>query len=89
MDAFLSFILLLLLSNDLFAWVQDEKDRRIRELTVELYNERQRCKRQCAAYQEQLNMLLKYVEEHTEHMSRSVENIVQRVRELENENDSD
>ncbi|XP_009620541.1 protein FAR1-RELATED SEQUENCE 2-like [Nicotiana tomentosiformis] len=64
---------------------QDEKDQRIRELTLELYNERQRCKRRCAAYQEQLQTLLKFIEDHTDHLSRSVEEAVQRVKELENE----
>uniref|UniRef100_A0A5B7CAL7 FAR1 domain-containing protein n=1 Tax=Davidia involucrata TaxID=16924 RepID=A0A5B7CAL7_DAVIN len=64
---------------------EDEKDQRIRELTLELYNERQRCKRRCTAYQEQLCMVLKYVEEHNDHLSKSVQDIVQRVRELENE----
>lgn len=64
---------------------QDEKDQKIRELTLELYNQRQRCKRQCAAYQEQIQTLLKHIEEHTDHLSRSVQDIVQRVKELENE----
>ncbi|KAL4596966.1 protein FAR1-RELATED SEQUENCE 8-like [Castanea sativa] len=69
---------------------EDEKDQRIRELTLELSNERQRCKRRCAAYQEQLHMVLKYIEEHTDHMSRRVQDIVQNVRELEEEQqDSD
>ncbi|KAG2672726.1 hypothetical protein I3843_13G049000 [Carya illinoinensis] len=64
---------------------EDEKDQRIRELTLELSNERQRCKRLCAAYQEQLHMVLKYIEEHTDHMERRVQDIVQNVREIENE----
>ena len=51
---------------------QDEKDRRIRELTIELNNEKQRCKRRCAAYQEQLRKVLSYVEEHTIHLSNKV-----------------
>ncbi|THG12433.1 hypothetical protein TEA_002434 [Camellia sinensis var. sinensis] len=63
----------------------DEKDQRIRELKLELYNEKQRCKRRCAGYQEQLHMVLKYVEEHAEHLSRSVQDMVQRIKELENE----
>lgn len=64
---------------------EDEKDQRIRELTLELYNERQRCKRRCAAYQEQLQMVLKFVDEHSDHLSRSVQDMVQRIRELEDE----
>lgn len=69
--------------------MQDEKDQRIRELTLELSNERQRCKRLCAAYQEQLHMVLKYIEEHTDHMERKVQDIVQNVREIENEQQGD
>lgn len=68
---------------------EDEKDRRIRELTLELYNERQRCKRQCAAYQEQLQMVLKEVEQYTGYLSKRVEEIVQNVRKLENEQTGD
>ncbi|KAK4375001.1 hypothetical protein RND71_005678 [Anisodus tanguticus] len=64
---------------------EDEKDQRIRELTIELYNERQRYKRRCAAYQEQLQTLLKIIEDHTDHLSRSVEEAVQRVKELDYE----
>ncbi|KAA8531403.1 hypothetical protein F0562_006101 [Nyssa sinensis] len=48
---------------------EDEKDKRIRELSLELYNERQKCKRRCTAYEEQLNMILKDLEKHTEHIS--------------------
>ncbi|XP_040992356.1 protein FAR1-RELATED SEQUENCE 5-like [Juglans microcarpa x Juglans regia] len=68
---------------------EDEKDQRIRELTLELSNERQRCKRLCVAYQEQLHMVLKYIEEHTDHMERRVQDIVQNVREIENEQQGD
>ncbi|KAE9463681.1 hypothetical protein C3L33_04398, partial [Rhododendron williamsianum] len=78
--------------RDSSKWVvtkYDEKDQRIRELTLELYNERQRCKRRCAAYQEQLQMVLKFVDEHSDHLSRSVQDMVQRVRELEDEDVSD
>lgn len=64
---------------------EDEKDRRIRELTIELNNEKQRCKRRCAAYQEQLRMVLSYVEEHTIHLSNKVQHIVNNVKELEND----
>ncbi|KAK0590869.1 hypothetical protein LWI29_032606 [Acer saccharum] len=64
---------------------EDEKDQRIRELTIELNNERQRSKRQCAAYQEQLRMVLNFVEEHTDHLSDRVQDIVKNIRELEDE----
>ncbi|XP_043805687.1 uncharacterized protein LOC110629521 isoform X1 [Manihot esculenta] len=69
----------------LAARLRDEKDRRIRELTIELNNEKQRCKRQCAAYQEQLRMVLAYIEEHTNHLSTKVQDIVNNVKKLENE----
>ncbi|KAF8388586.1 hypothetical protein HHK36_027263 [Tetracentron sinense] len=64
---------------------EDEKDKRIRELSLELYNERRRCERRCAAYQEQLDMVLKDVEVHTEHLSRTVQDIVQSIKEIEDE----
>lgn len=54
-------------------------------MTLELSNERQRCRRRCAAYQEQLRMVLKDIEQHTDHLSRRVEDIVQNIKELENE----
>ncbi|KAK8588485.1 hypothetical protein V6N13_087406 [Hibiscus sabdariffa] len=62
---------------------EDEKDRRIQELTQELNNEKQKCKRRCAAYQEQLHTLLKFVEEHTDQLSRRVQDIVNNIKELE------
>jgi hypothetical protein len=70
---------------------QDEKDQRIRELTLELHNEKQRCKRRCTVYKEQICSLLKYVEEHTDGLSRSVQDIVKNVKEFENKlvDDSD
>ncbi|XP_059430657.1 protein FAR1-RELATED SEQUENCE 2-like [Corylus avellana] len=68
---------------------EDEKDQRIRELTLELNNERQRCKRRCAAYEEQLRLVLKYIEEHTGQMARTVEDIVHNISELENEQQED
>lgn len=64
---------------------QDEKDRRIRELTLELSNERQKCRRQCAAYQERLHAVLKDIEQHTDHLSRRVQDIVQHIKEIEND----
>uniref|UniRef100_A0A5B6Z365 FAR1 domain-containing protein n=2 Tax=Davidia involucrata TaxID=16924 RepID=A0A5B6Z365_DAVIN len=68
---------------------EDEKDKRIRELSLELYNEKQKCKRRCAAYEEQLNMILKDLEKHTEHISRKVADIVQSIREIEEEHSED
>ncbi|KAL5562226.1 hypothetical protein UlMin_031973 [Ulmus minor] len=67
---------------------EDDKDRRIRELTLELNSERQRCKRRCAVYKEKLRLVLKDIEQHTDHLSKTVQDIVQNIKELENE-DSD
>ncbi|KAJ7980694.1 Protein FAR1-RELATED SEQUENCE like [Quillaja saponaria] len=64
---------------------EDEKDKRIRELSLELYNERQKCKRRCAAYEEQLYMILNDLEKHTEHISKKVSDIVENIREIEEE----
>ncbi|KAM5562915.1 protein FAR1-RELATED SEQUENCE 5-like [Rosa sericea] len=68
---------------------EDEKDRKIRELTIELSNERQRCKRKCAAYQDQLNRLLKDIQDHSDHLSERVQDIVKNIRELESEQSED
>ncbi|XP_019448280.1 PREDICTED: protein FAR1-RELATED SEQUENCE 5-like isoform X2 [Lupinus angustifolius] len=69
---------------------EDEKDRRIRELSLELYNERQKYKRRCAAYEEQLNMILNELEKYTEHISEKIADVVRSIREIEEEkSDSD
>ncbi|KAI3986279.1 hypothetical protein MKX01_028560 [Papaver californicum] len=64
------------------ASTEDEKDKRIRELTLELYNERQRFQRRCSAYEERcaaykvnLGKILKDIELHSEHLSVSTMNI--------------
>ncbi|KAI3461795.1 hypothetical protein Pfo_018458 [Paulownia fortunei] len=57
----------------------DEKDVKIRELTAELQRERRRS----AALQEQLNSILKDMEEHSKHLSRNITNIVESVNEIE------
>lgn len=59
--------------------MQDEKDIKIRELTAELQRERKRS----AAYQEQLDMVLREMEEHSNHLSRNIDDIVQSVKEIE------
>lgn len=64
---------------------EDEKDRRIRELSLELHNERQKYKRRCAAYEEQLNTILNDLEKHTEHISKKVADVVRNIREIEEE----
>lgn len=58
---------------------QDEKDIKIRELTAELQRERKRS----AAYQEQLEMVLRDMEDHSHHLSRNIDDIVQSVKEIE------
>ncbi|KAF8402298.1 hypothetical protein HHK36_013250 [Tetracentron sinense] len=63
----------------LLSQTPDEKDRKIRELSTELHRERKRS----AAYQEQLDMVLKDIEEHTQHLSRNIEDIVQNVKDIE------
>ncbi|KAK0589471.1 hypothetical protein LWI29_014768 [Acer saccharum] len=57
----------------------DEKDVKIRELTAELQRERKRS----AAYQDQLEMVLKDMEDHSHHLSRNIEDIVQSVKDIE------
>ncbi|KAL5073586.1 hypothetical protein RYX36_012570 [Vicia faba] len=64
---------------------EDEKDKRIRELSLQLYNERQKYKRRRAAYEEQLNMILNDLEKHTEHISKKVADVVRNIREIEEE----
>ena len=60
---------------------QDEKDRRIRELSSELH----RANQHLASCREQLRTFMTYVEEHTECLSRTVEDVVHKIREVESE----
>ncbi|KAL5562229.1 hypothetical protein UlMin_031976 [Ulmus minor] len=62
----------------------DEKDVKIRELTAELQRERKRS----AAYEEQLEMVLREMEEHSKHLSRNIDDIVQSVKEIESKGGS-
>ncbi|GMH02432.1 hypothetical protein Nepgr_004271 [Nepenthes gracilis] len=62
--------------NVLLSQTPDEKDVKIRELTAKLQRERKRC----AALQEQLNMVLKDIDEHSSSLSRNIENIIEQVR---------
>lgn len=75
--------------TSLYLVLKDEKDKRIRELSLELYNERQKCKRRCAAYEEQLNMILNELEKHTEHMSKKVADVIQNIKQIEEERSED
>lgn len=59
--------------------MQEEKDKKIQDL----YNELRREREQSAAIQQQLLMVLKDLEEHAEFMSIRVEDIVNRLKEIE------
>ncbi|EEF29021.1 protein FAR1-RELATED SEQUENCE 5 [Ricinus communis] len=61
------------------AFNEDEKDLKIRELSTELHRE----KKKSAAYQEQLQRVLKYIEEHTQRLSLQIDTVANKVRELE------
>ncbi|XWS35281.1 hypothetical protein CRYUN_Cryun21dG0112600 [Craigia yunnanensis] len=63
------------------AFCEDEKDIKIRELSTELHRE----KKKSAAYQEQLQIVLKYIEEHTQRLSLKVDVVSNNLRELESE----
>ncbi|KAF8391821.1 hypothetical protein HHK36_022055 [Tetracentron sinense] len=58
---------------------EEEKDKKIHDLSIELQRERERS----AAFQEQLHMVLKDLEEHAEFISIRVEDIVKNMREIE------
>ncbi|EOA29636.1 hypothetical protein CARUB_v10014621mg [Capsella rubella] len=58
---------------------QTPKDAKIRELSAELSRERKRC----AALQQQLDMVLEEMEEHSNHLSTNINNVIQSVREIE------
>lgn len=63
------------------AFSEDEKDLKIRELSTELHRE----KKKSAAYQKQLQMVLTYIEEHTQRLSLKAEVVANKVKELESE----
>lgn len=58
---------------------QDEKDKRIQELSTELRNK----KRLCAAYQEHLISFMKEVEEHSNQLSKKAQAVASNIREFE------
>lgn len=62
---------------------QDEKDKKIRELSSELH----RANQQLAECREQLEMVLKDIERHTNHLTKSVQDIVENVKEVEAEDE--
>ncbi|RZC63589.1 hypothetical protein C5167_025348 [Papaver somniferum] len=61
--------------------LQDEKDKRIQELSSEL----NRANRRLAACREQLQTFMKLVEDHTQRLSGTVNEVVQNIREIESE----
>lgn len=61
--------------------IQDEKDRRIRELSSELH----RANQQLAACREQLQMFMTYIEDHTNCLSKTVEGAVHDIKEVESD----
>ncbi|RVX23600.1 Protein FAR1-related sequence 7 [Vitis vinifera] len=61
----------------------DEKDKKIRELSSELH----RANQQLAECREQLEMVLKDIERHTNHLTKSVQDIVENVKEVEAEDE--
>ncbi|GAV85662.1 FAR1 domain-containing protein [Cephalotus follicularis] len=62
----------------------DDKDRRIRELSAELHRANQRL----AACQEQLRTCMTFIEEHSECVARTVEIVVNKIRDIESEDHS-
>ncbi|KAI3961056.1 hypothetical protein MKW92_013456 [Papaver armeniacum] len=64
---------------------ESEDKKKIHELTVELHRERRRS----AAYREQLNMVLKEVEDHANYLSTKVEDIVENLKEVESRGTKD
>lgn len=67
------------------AFSEDEKDLKIRELSTELHRE----KKKSAACQKQLQMVLTYIEEHTQRLSLKAEVVANKVKELESEEPED
>lgn len=65
---------------------QDEKDAAIQELTAQLHElkaELQRERSRSAAYLQQLEIVLKDMEDQSGYLSRNIEDIVQSVRGIE------
>uniref|UniRef100_A0A2C9UHG7 Uncharacterized protein n=1 Tax=Manihot esculenta TaxID=3983 RepID=A0A2C9UHG7_MANES len=65
--------------DDRFADINSEKDKKIQELTMELRNK----KRLCATYQDHLTAFMKIVEEHSEQLSKKVQNVARNLKEFE------
>ena len=63
--------------------MQDEKDKKIRELSSELH----RANQQLAECRAHLEMVLNDIERHTNHLTKSVQDIVENVKEVEADDD--
>ncbi|KAI3961058.1 hypothetical protein MKW92_013458 [Papaver armeniacum] len=65
------------------SWLQtqtpDEKDKKIQELATALQQEKKRS----ASYQAQLHMVLKDIDEHTEHLSRKLKDVVENLSDVD------
>lgn len=66
-------------------YVQDEKDKKIRELSTQL----QRTNQQLAECRNKLDMVLKDIENHTSHLTKSIQEIVEKVKEVEDEEEEE
>ncbi|KAF8402299.1 hypothetical protein HHK36_013251 [Tetracentron sinense] len=64
---------------------EDDKDKRIRELSLELFKEKRRYERRCAAYEEHIHTIFKHIEEHTGHLSKKVQDVVHRIKKFEDD----
>ncbi|XP_058196679.1 putative protein FAR1-RELATED SEQUENCE 10 isoform X2 [Rhododendron vialii] len=64
---------------------QDEKDKKIRELSTQL----QRTNQQLAECRNKLDMVLKDIENHTSHLTKSIQEIVEKVKEVEDEEEEE
>ncbi|KAF8391791.1 hypothetical protein HHK36_022025 [Tetracentron sinense] len=64
---------------------EDEKDKRIRELSLELHRSKQREDE----YKERLDKLLKDIARHTNNITKSVQDVVNNVKEIESKGGKD
>ncbi|KAM7527510.1 hypothetical protein LguiB_030920 [Lonicera macranthoides] len=71
--------------HDRAEMIEDEKDKKIRELSAQLH----RANQQLAECREQLNMVLKGVELHTNHLTKSIQDIIKNMKEIEDNDDEE
>jgi len=71
----------LILPSDVFhlLCIQDEKDRKIRELSTQLH----RANQQLAGCRKQMDLIIEYIEQHTSQLSKNVENVLQNIKDIE------